>query len=81
MQTLTLKSHAGSYGMLHLEVPVIQTDTDFRVTVILQPVIPVSKPKTPEDLGWTPGFFENTYGAWEGELRREQPYEQRKEWP
>lgn len=49
MQTLTLKSYAGSDGMLHLKVPVIQTDTEFKVTVILQPIMPVSKPKTPED--------------------------------
>ena len=36
-----------------------------------------------QNLGWTPGFFESTAGAWEGELRREQPteYEQREEWP
>jgi len=23
--------------------------------------------KTPEELGWSPGFFERTAGAWEGE--------------
>lgn len=23
--------------------------------------------KTPEDLGWSPGFFEKTAGAWQGE--------------
>jgi plasmid stability protein len=23
--------------------------------------------KTPEELGWNPGFFERTAGAWEGE--------------
>ncbi len=83
MQTLTLKSHAGSDGMLHLKVPVSLTNTEFKVTVILQPIMSVSKSKTPEDLGWSPGFFEKTYGAWEGELIREQPkeYEQREEWP
>ena len=34
----------------------------------------------PKDLGWTPGFFERTAGAWEGEpLTREEQgeYEQR----
>ncbi|MEK8016922.1 MAG: hypothetical protein VSS75_008645 [Candidatus Parabeggiatoa sp.] len=39
-----------------------------------------SKPKTPEELGWPPGFFERTAGAWEGEpLTRDEQgeYEQR----
>ncbi len=36
--------------------------------------------KTPEELGWSPGFFERTAGRWEGEplIRGEQgEYEQR----
>ncbi|GAB4178433.1 MAG: hypothetical protein Fur006_10870 [Coleofasciculaceae cyanobacterium] len=36
--------------------------------------------KTPEELGWPPGFFERTAGRWEGEplIRGEQgEYEQR----
>jgi len=80
MQTLTLKSHTGSDGMLHLKVPVSLTETEFKVTVRLQPIMSVSKPKTPEDLGWSPCFFERTAGAWEGEpLKREEQgsYEQR----
>jgi antitoxin ParD1/3/4 len=39
-----------------------------------------SIPKTPEELGWSPGFFEKTAGKWQGELltRGEQgEYEQR----
>jgi len=65
-------------------MPTILSNTECKITVILQPITPMaSKPKMPEELGWTPGFFENTYGAWEGELIREQPkeYEQREEWP
>ncbi|MEQ9357806.1 MAG: hypothetical protein RIG63_03525 [Coleofasciculus chthonoplastes F3-SA18-01] len=26
-----------------------------------------SIPKTPEKLGWSPGFFERTAGKWQGE--------------
>jgi hypothetical protein len=65
MQTITLHSHTGSDGILHLNVPVDLVDTEFKVTVMLQPIISDSKSKTPEELGWTPGFFETTYGAWE----------------
>lgn len=78
MQTLTLQSQTDSEGILHLNVPVNLINTEFKVTVMLQPII--SKSKTPEELGWTPGFFEKTAGAWQGEplIRDEQgEYEQR----
>jgi hypothetical protein len=84
MQTITLNSRTDSNGLLHLKVPLALTETEFKITVILQPITPmVSTLKTPEEVDWTLGFFENTYGAWEGELIREQPkeYEQREEWP
>lgn len=78
MQTITLNAHADSDGFLHLKVPKNLINKDFTVKLIVQPVI--SKSKTPEELGWTPGFFERTAGAWEGEplTRGEQgEYEQR----
>jgi hypothetical protein len=79
--TITLNSRISSDGFLHLKVPSALTDTECKVTVILQPLTPMaSKQKTPEELGWTPGFFERTAGAWEGEpLTREEQgeYEQR----
>jgi hypothetical protein len=40
----------------------------------------VESNEKPKDLGWSPGFFERTAGAWEGEpLKREEQgeYEQR----
>ena len=83
MQTITLHSHTGSDGILHFNVPVDLVDTEFKVTIMLQPIISSisdSKPKTPEELGWTPGFFETTAGAWQGEpLTRDEQgeYEQR----
>ncbi|RKZ36341.1 MAG: hypothetical protein DRQ49_13560 [Gammaproteobacteria bacterium] len=84
MQTITLNSHAGSDGILHLKVPVASPETEFQIIMMLRPITAKeSKLKTLEELGWTPGFFETTYGAWEGELIREQPkeHEQREEWP
>ncbi len=70
MQTITLNAHADSDGFLHLKVPRNLINRNFKVKLIVQP----------EDLGWTPGFFERTAGAWEGEplTRGEQgEYEQR----
>jgi len=80
MQTITLHSHIDSDGFLHLKVPDILMNTDCKVTVMLQPITSDSKSKTPEELGWTPGFFERTAGAWQGEpLTRDAQgeYEQR----
>jgi len=81
MQTMTFHLCPSSDGFLHLKVPVALTDTEFQVTVTLQPMISsVSKSKTPEELGWPPDFFEKTAGAWQGEpLTRDEQgeYEQR----
>ena len=56
-----------------LEVTIPSKDEEDRVLV-------KSVQKTPEELGWSPGFFESTAGAWQGEplTRGEQgEYEQR----
>lgn len=76
MQKITLHSRIGSDGFLNLKMPTTLMNTECKITIILQPTPMVSKPKTPEELGWTPGFFESTYGAWEGGLIREQSKEQ-----
>ncbi len=80
MQTITLNARAGSDGMLHFKVPVASPETAFKITLMLQPLTADSSSKTSEELGWTPGFFERTAGAWEGEpLTRDEQgeYEQR----
>lgn len=61
MQSITLRSHVGSDGILHLQVPVELTDRDLEVMVIYQPL--PSQDKSPDSLGWPPGFFERTAGA------------------
>ena len=66
MQSITLRSHVGTDGILHLDVPVGLHNTDLEVTVTLKAVTP-KMVKTPEELGWPPGFFERTAGAWQGE--------------
>ena len=80
MQTVTLQSQTDSDGILHLNVPVDLINTEFKVTMMLHPII--SNFQVSKELGWSPDFFEKTYGAWEGELIREQPttYEKREEW-
>jgi hypothetical protein len=74
MQTITLHSHVGEDRILHLDVPVGLIDADLEVTLTVQAV------KSLPEGSWSPGFFEKTFGAWEGEplVREEQgEFEQR----
>lgn len=81
MNSIALKTHVGPDGRLRLNIPTGLTDTDLEVIVIMQPVI--AKPATkPKDLGWPPGFFEQTFGSFKDEpLERPEQgeYEQREE--
>jgi len=57
MQSIKVRSHVGSDGILHLDIPVGVNDADLEVTVTVQPVT-APKAKTPEELGYPPDFFE-----------------------
>ncbi|WP_193201001.1 hypothetical protein [Nostoc sp. MG11] len=63
MHSIKLCSHVGADGILHLEIPVGVKDKEIEVTVIYQQLEPSSGVKTSEELGWPPGFFEQTYGS------------------
>lgn len=58
MQSITVRSHVGPDGILHLDVPVGIHDADLEVTVTVQPI-----DLTPQGKGWPPGFFEETFGS------------------
>lgn len=84
MQSIKLKSHAGADGVLKLEVPVGIANTDFEVVIIVQQLVEAATLPTPspEELGWPPGFFEQTYGILADdpiELGEQLEYEQREE--
>jgi hypothetical protein len=63
MQSIKLCSHVGADGILHLEIPVGITDKEMEVVVIYQQVEASTPAKTPQELGWPPGFFEQTAGS------------------
>ncbi|MBE9038909.1 hypothetical protein [aff. Roholtiella sp. LEGE 12411] len=63
MQSIKLFSHVGADGILHLNIPVGITDKEIEVTVTYQQLEPSAQVKTPEELGWPVGFFEQTYGS------------------
>jgi len=59
VETLKLRTHVGSDGVLKLEVPTAMNNRDIDVVVVMQVV-----EETPVDaLGWPVGFFDRTYGA------------------
>jgi hypothetical protein len=61
MESVKLKMHVGKDGLLQIQLPVEITDQDVEVLVSYQPVAATQK-RT-----WSPGFFERTFGAWQGE--------------
>lgn len=63
MQTLQIRSQAGDDGVLHLKIPVGTPHAEYQVVVVLQPASEVPPSRTPEELGWPPGFFEQTAGS------------------
>jgi hypothetical protein len=62
MQTIHIRSKAGDDGVLHLRIPVGTPHAEYQVVVVMQPEV-IDPPKTPEELGWPPGFFEETAGS------------------
>ena len=52
METITLHSRVGADGLLKLQVPVNLTNTELKVVLVVQPVVPAG-----QELGWSPEFF------------------------
>jgi hypothetical protein len=67
MHSIKLDAHVGPDGTLRLDIPVGLANQDVEVIVVIQPRRPAMAGAKPEDLGWPPGFFQRTAGAWQGE--------------
>jgi hypothetical protein len=63
MQKITLNSHVGQDGILHLDIPVDITNADLTITVILQPVTDSQPENQHKGKGWPANFFEETSGC------------------
>jgi hypothetical protein len=59
MQTITMKSHIGADGLLHLNIPTNMPDYDVEILLVLQPLKPMDVPKN----NWPDDFFQKTYGC------------------
>jgi hypothetical protein len=62
MGSIKIRRHVGKDGILHLEIPLGMTDKEVEIMIIYQALETPTQQKTPEDLGYPPGFFEQTYG-------------------
>ena len=65
MTVIRITATSGPDGVLHLSVPVGSAG-EFEVAVVVSPkpaTNGTAAPKTPEELGWPPGFFENVVGS------------------
>jgi hypothetical protein len=70
METITVHSHVGADGLLKLQVPLLVTNTDLEVVLVIQPLAG----STAQHAAWPAGFFEEVAGGWQGEqLMREPP--------
>ncbi|MGH9835903.1 MAG: hypothetical protein ACREBD_37345 [Blastocatellia bacterium] len=82
MQSVTVRSHIGSDGMLNLQIPVELKDVDVEVVVTMKPLTVDDLEALAQSNGWPPGFFTNVIGSWEGEPLAREPegdYEEREE--
>jgi hypothetical protein len=61
MTTIKLTATAGPDGVLRLAVPVGAAGGEY--DVVLTPKPPAARKPTPEELGWPPGYIENTFGS------------------
>jgi hypothetical protein len=63
MQTIRVLEKTGKDGTLHLHIPLGKPEAEFEVVIVVQPKETAASAGTPEEQGWPPGYFENTFGS------------------
>lgn len=66
IRTVELFQQPDADGIARLHVPVSPADQRYRFIVLVEPEAEALAKRQ-----WSPGFFERTYGQWEGELNRD----------
>ncbi|HEV3259985.1 MAG TPA: hypothetical protein VG013_24165 [Gemmataceae bacterium] len=62
MRTIHTLQQSGPDKAIHLTIPVEEAHYAYRLVITIEPEPPLPV-KTPEELGWPPGYFEQTAGA------------------
>jgi hypothetical protein len=76
MRVIQMAAKADPDGILRLTIPVGQAGSEFEVAVVVslkQTANGIPSPKTAEELGWPPGFFQKTFGSIEDEAFKRYP--------
>jgi hypothetical protein len=63
MQTIHVLEKTGADGTLHFHIPLGKPGAEFEVVVVVQPKETVAHARSTGELGWPPGYFENTFGS------------------
>ena len=66
MRVIQMAAKADADGVLRLTIPVGMAGGEFEVAIVVSPRPTANgdtKGKTPEELGWPPGYFEKTFGS------------------
>lgn len=63
MVSIKTRSRVNAQGTLSLEVSTGLPESEVEVLVVLQPVHSAASATDVEELGWPPGFFEETFGS------------------
>lgn len=58
MQTIRAMEKTGKDGTLLLRIPLGKPETEYEVLVVIQPAEKSGPARTPEELGWPPGYFD-----------------------
>jgi hypothetical protein len=67
MRSLYIRAHVDKQGQVTFRMPPEFADQDVDLVVVFEPL------KSDEAVGWPPGFFEQTAGAWQGEPLTREP--------
>ncbi len=63
MQTIRVLEKTDMDGPLVLHIPLGKAETQFEVVVVVQPKSTTSPITLPEERGWPPRYFENTFDS------------------
>jgi hypothetical protein len=66
MRVMQIAAKAGPDGIIHLALPLGTANEEFELAIVISPkqiANGTTKQKTPEELGYPPGFFENVIGS------------------
>jgi len=58
MQTIRVLEKTDKHGTLQLRIPLGKPDMEYDIVLVVQPKEASDKPKSPEELGWPPGYFD-----------------------